>query len=581
VAQQVVPLPLAPLQQPQQQQQRASPLSMLQSRAGEARCVPPCPGACFNGQCLFLGSGVEDEAPGANLASGWDSGLELTRQQDGSPLAPVVPLPVSPGPTHPPIAVPVASSSWSSSEPRAAPQQRSASAVESPSRLAELTSPTSAATTAELEKLMAAEVQLAKTMQELGGSGQEQQTVAVRPHDEPVPDALQVAEAKAARLEQENAKLKRQLDIWHHAGESIAVREAGVAQFLEDRHAEVEAVGSGTAVAVDEAAVPDESTRRRGDDPGMDGGGSSRRRRRTASAGGQLTAMQLLEMHAPQRAEGAESVDGSSKQAKQAMPLTLVDNLSAYTMRSPRLASSVLGVLVMVIATASVVCFAQMVERCLRPGGRGRALNRAKAAKVDSRVSQRSSGASTFGALLQRAGLVSKTCGVVEVAELQVGNIDEMLGGSSLHVVIEPGNGMQAESTRSGVRIDPPDDSPSSSSNADCQYIAFSDDFMFDVDQGDGLWVFSVFNCDALMDDKIASVSLPAKELLSMARQRREYFSMELRMQSRHWQRLDESQGIRPFISMRLAELDPSSSRVQQARSRHSALSSRGPVLLG
>jgi len=170
---------------------------------------------------------------------------------------------------------------------------------------------------------------------------------------------------------------------------------------------------------------------------------------------------------------------------------------------------------------------------------------------------------------------VSKSNGLVEVAELQVGNLDEMLISGNLRIVIKPGS-EQSVRTRTGMPLDSAG-SPKSS-NGECCYLAFADEFIFDVHQGDGAFVFSIYDCDALMDDRIASASVPAKELLSMASQRREYFSLELNMENQRWQRWEEIEGIHPFIAMRLIELDPNSNRAK-ARGRQPALKRRATGL--
>mmetsp|Transcript_129759 Transcript_129759/g.336543 ORF Transcript_129759/g.336543 Transcript_129759/m.336543 type:complete len:608 (+) Transcript_129759:531-2354(+) len=597
---------------------------------GQDGCGPQCPGACFNGRCLFGGLGIEDASefsqrqwdsgPGQPLASGEGQHIALSMPDspwENSGRAPghFVPSPAwnvgpfaPPGaametgallevesrpeqqlvpqrvrasvamPTQRPVAALVAATPWSAmTHAGESLQGRRGPPVDlvtlSPASF-KTTSPASSVAVPELGGPFVVEAQLAESLQPSGDFSQQERIVAAQPHSGTILDALQVAEAKAARLALDNARLRKQLNIWHRAGKRIVEREADVVHLLESRHAEPRDEDVGTVEMEDVSGMPSEfpslAAVGGGGDSGSDSdsGPGSRRRRRAMSAGGQLTAVQLLEQHSLQQ---TEFVGGHSEQAD---PLTMVNNLRAYAEHSPRLASGTLAAVLIVATLTSVACAAQLMGWVLRPD---QSCKMVTGIGATSRVGRNLGGEGALGKLLRCVGLASKQGGIVEVAELQLGNFDEVLVNGSLRIVIKPGNDAQSERSRAGISIDP-SGSPAHNWNGNSCFLAFSDEFIFDVHQSDNLWVFSIFDCDALMDDRIASASVAADDLLRMARQQREYFSLELTVESRRWQRWNSIESVRPFIAMRLIELDLESCKVQ-ARGRRRILKRRATGL--
>mmetsp|Transcript_36527 Transcript_36527/g.117241 ORF Transcript_36527/g.117241 Transcript_36527/m.117241 type:complete len:660 (-) Transcript_36527:53-2032(-) len=188
-------------------------------------------------------------------------------------------------------------------------------------------------------------------------------------------------------------------------------------------------------------------------------------------------------------------------------------------------------------------------------------------------------GAAGVGGILQRLGLAAPSSGFAEIAELQLGHLNGALVRGDLRIVVSPGNRGRPVRTRAGVPVDgegrmevvggrgdgrgssgrqPQKQTSLCWTPGDGAYLSFADVVIVPVEEGDGPCVFSVYDCDGLMDDRIATVAVSPQELLSMARQRRQYFCLDL-VPERRRQCLEfeepSAAAAAPYLALRLREV--------------------------
>merc|ERR1711994_646575 len=102
---------------------------------------------------------------------------------------------------------------------------------------------------------------------------------------------------------------------------------------------------------------------------------------------------------------------------------------------------------------------------------------------------------------------------------------------------------------------------------SDC--LSFSEAMLVWVEKDDAPCVFSVYANDELMDDRVASATLPGRRLLEMARQGMEYFNLHLELEGYRWKQ--QFRKKQPFLAMRIQEITPVSARWQTSNTKNSA----------
>lgn len=133
----------------------------------------------------------------------------------------------------------------------------------------------------------------------------------------------------------------------------------------------------------------------------------------------------------------------------------------------------------------------------------------------------------------------------VEIAELRVGDLGERLVNGDLHIVVQPSGKGDPMRTRAGIP---------NFMEGEQSFVTFTEVLAISVSMDDEPCKFSVFDCRGLMETRIAEVSVPATEILDMAKQRRQYFT------------LDATGPGMPYIAMRVRELAPPSKRSRARR---------------
>lgn len=341
---------------------------------------------------------------------------------------------------------------------------------------------------------------------------------------------LKATEALATRLGAENTKLRHQLGNWHRAGEQVVAREARMVQLLE----EYQVLASAPVAAA--------SSKHQGQLLGLSGDGDH------AEVGAGTSHAEEIKKHSPEQkhsdAEGsgldrshdkaserhheAKHHDVKPKQTKaedsepkQAYAEGSGQNVSAALQKSARSMHLAMIGLAVALSAALLGCFG---FRYRKAGFQTRCIF-------------------TFGSLLRRMRFAGPDSGFVEIAEIQLGNLLESSVHEGLRVEVTPCNGGKPVRTRMGV--------PSGDGDEEMT-LSFADIIVFPVHPGDGPCVFSIFDCDAFgEDEKIATVELCAQEVLSMANDRREYFSWQLSNESRLWHGWMDP-NAQPYLAVRL-----------------------------
>jgi len=107
--------------------------------------------------------------------------------------------------------------------------------------------------------------------------------------------------------------------------------------------------------------------------------------------------------------------------------------------------------------------------------------------------------------------------------------------------------------------------------------LAFTEVMMVWAEGDDDPVTFSVFCNDELMDDRIASATVSGRALLDMARQREEYFDLELQTEDNYWE--PSRDGTRPYLALRIRELPPDKAKMQSRQGSRAVLHKRGSGL--
>lgn len=360
------------------------------------------------------------------------------------------------------------------------------------------------------------------------------------------------AEAVAKQLADENSRLRQQLVNWHLAGEKVIEFQSKPNHLLNDGSAGLPEKQQNTNAENLHAPLPSSGVRRRRRTPVH--------RKTIATA-----LLNLVDVDTPPPAEGEPGEVQQGSYGPENQPYTQVKNV----LESPgtdvlktkgtvtpaaedshddtglkALMSSLRGsprsvpLVALAITSGFVITLFCSLRQKTRPTPKG--------AKRPGGSSPKGAGG-LLTSLMQRAGLAQKTNGYIEVAEMQLGNIDERLVQGGVRVVVKPGGDGNAIRSRAGVPIGGAGDVAG--------YLSFADVIIVPVEEGDAPVIFSVLDCDGLMDDKIASAVVLAQELLSMARQRRQYFCFDLRVEGRRWNNDYDSGRCLPYLAIRLREV--------------------------
>lgn len=313
-----------------------------------------------------------------------------------------------------------------------------------------------------------------------------------------VAGAEAAAEVALAREASEHTRLRDELSRWHQAGLEMLVNEARAVQLLEERAA--------TRPGPPLAGVSDSAA---------------------------LMSMQAV-------VAGNQTDKGAGEVLVQLLPAGITRQL--HFVKKPHHVGYAVAFLAVVAAmTFAVRSFANRAKSSIY----GASDMASKAATGQRPVSARSHG----GLASTLLGMLGPSSAFVEIAEIQLGHFDESSDCSVLRVVVTPASGKSVR-TRTGVPMD---------GDGGSIYLSFADIIIIPADSCDGPVVFSVYGSDALMDeDRLARVEVSVQTLLSMARERREYFTLDLEPEGWCFRR---DAAHRPFLAMRICEVTAAAAR--------------------
>lgn len=340
---------------------------------------------------------------------------------------------------------------------------------------------------------------------------------------------LEVSRASAAIIEEDNKRLREQLVRWHQTAASLAAREARTMQLLQE-----DGEGAPAEPLLARKQVADPSARTSNATALAENASDAAAARRRTPAAEAVTPLNQTSL---KLVKVGTTQEGSSQ--------PVVHLAQGFNTRP-------------VQVLLAITLLALVLIACAMAGTRRAWPNWPKATERGDQGSRARWPCSLWGPWWKLGSTVGSTRQHtrLEIGEIRLGGLSETFTRSgNVRILVQPGGDAAAMRTRYGA--------PTSLEGED-RSMSFAEVMTVSA-TGDGPCEFSVFYCDGFNTDRIATVAVAPKELMDNAALS-QYFRVDLVREGGRWGRQSEDGRRRPYLTMRLREINPSPERHRSGR---------------